>query len=1252
MSVTLTPEQSAAVENRGGQLLVSAAAGSGKTKVLVERLFRYVEQEHKNLDEFLIITYTKAAAAELRGKIAGELSKRVGENPGNEHLRRQMLRVYQADIKTVDSFCTGLLRENTHLLAREGDRHALTPDFRVLDEPEAALLRERVLRRTLEAFYENLSAGGALLADTMGAGRDDGALVSLALEVYEKLQSHAWPMQWLEQSRNVWKMLSSGVVSFDTTAYASELLKVVRRRGAYWETLLRESAAKTVADPKLKKGYGDKFLTAAAGMDALSRVGHWDDAAQLAELVTFPRVTTPKGRADDPLVLSLKRVWETCKDGLKALCKTIAVSGADAIEDLRTIAPAMIALLDLVSDFSEAYRAEKLRINAADFPDQEHLSLQLLLSEDGTPTETGRQISGRYTEILVDEYQDTNEVQNAIFRAVSKDQQNLFVVGDVKQSIYRFRLADPTIFLRKYGQFLPYEQAANGQERKILLSKNFRSRREILDATNFVFTNILSPEMGEMSYGAEEALHFGAEYYPPRDDCATEFHLISARRRSGDDDPEHPPVRRVTAEARFVAGRIRELLDNAFPVTDTDGGFRACRPEDIVILMRSPRSRTAAFFEALSERDIPCSFDESGGFFDTMEVSTAFALLQIVDNPRQDVPLIAVLRSPVFAFTADRLAEIRARHTKGDFYDALRAAAGLPDDEVPPPGADAPPSPKGGGQETASRVEDGSHAADSSLVAPLWGEMSPQGDRGGTQPLSGDADCVAFLDTLSELRRAAPDMGVYEFYCYLCGRLNLLGLFGAMDAGEERRENLLTFGRHAERFEQNGYRGLFAFVTQTRRLIDADRMPPGQSGTHSGVRLMSIHKSKGLEFPVVILADLDHAFSRQDFDAPVLVHPDLGLGPRYVDLRRRIRYPTLARIALEQRLRRENLAEEQRILYVAMTRPKEKLIMVDTVYGTEKKLQKLASVTGCPVRPESVADGKSFGDWLLLSLLTRPEASKLRDAAGVEPDSLWTGDDSPWDVFTHDAETFRDIPDTAQTVRDTASASVAFDADLLSWRYPYGVETALPAKLTATQLKGRPVDEEISENAAHKPALRPLSQPKFRWETHGLTPAERGTATHLLLQHLDFSGASASEQAAELVKQRLLTPEQADAVNFRAVDRFLSSPLADEIRAAHNIRREYRFTLLMDASAYDARARAGDSVLLQGVVDCCFETEYGLTVVDFKTDSVRDAERLAARVEAYRPQLRAYSDALQRVLEMPVIRRTLYFLDTGATVDV
>ena len=1305
MSVTLTEQQRAAVENRGGQLLVSAAAGSGKTKVLVDRLFRYVEEEKKNLDEFLVITYTKAAAAELRGKIAAELSERVAARPDDAHLRRQMLRVYQADIKTVDSFCAALLRENTHLLAREGDRHALTPDFRVLDEPEAALLRERVLRRTLESFYETLApvdenpdvdgnqragngpdadanqsadaspdadkkakinpdADGALLADAvMGDRRDDSALLSLTLEFYEKLQSHAWPSHWLDASRDAWKRLREPETSFDETEYASELLNVTRRSAAHWEKLLRDGARRVSDDAKLKKGYGEKFLIAAGGMEALSRVGRWDSAANVAELVTFPRLSTPKGRADEPLVVSLKQIWDTCKNGLKALQKRLRVSGAEAMEDLRSIAPAMLALLDLTADFSERYRLEKLRLNAADFPDQEHFALRLLVSPDGSPTETGKQIAARYAEILVDEYQDTNEVQNAIFKAVSKDGKNLFVVGDVKQSVYRFRLADPSIFLKKYAAFAPYEIAADGQERKILLSKNFRSRREILDAANFVFLSILSPEMGEMEYGPEETLHFGAEYYPPRSDCAVELHVIDARRRSADDDPEHPPVRRVTAEARFAARRIREFLDGGFPVTDADGNFRPCRPEDIVILMRSPRSRIAAFFEALSERDIPCSFDESGGFFDTMEVATAFALLQIADNPRQDVPLIAALRSPAFAFSADRLAEIRARHPKGDFYDALRAAAGLPDEnELPQDDAQASDEIPQIDVENVENLDkipqnDVKNVEYSDEIPPSENEIvenvgaSPETQAVNADAPSGDPDCVAFLDTLSELRRAALDMGVYEFYCYLCEKLNLLGVFGAMDGGQERRENLISLGRRAERFEQNGYRGLFSFVTQMRRLLEAGRVPQGQSGTHSGVRLMSVHKSKGLEFPIVLLADLDHAFSRQDFTAPVLVHPEIGLGPRYVDLRRRIQYPTLARLAVEERLRRENLAEEQRILYVAMTRPKEKLILINAVYGAGKKLQKLASATGCPVPPESVAAGGSFGDWILLSALTRPEASGLRELAGAEIETLWSGGDSPWEFFTHDAQEFQELPEAVRT--QSASASdVEFDPRLLSWTYPHEAETRLPAKLTATQLKGRPIDEEIAENAAHSPWFRPLSQPKFRWERYGLTPAERGTASHLLLQHLDFDGAGASEQAEKLVGRRLLTPEQYDAIDFPAIDRFLRSPLADEIRRGANVRREYRFTLLMDASAYDSRAASGDTVLLQGVVDCCFETPDGITVVDFKTDRIRNAEALAERAEAYKPQLLAYSEALRRVLGRPVTRRTLYFLDNGATVDV
>lgn len=858
------------------------------------------------------------------------------------------------------------------------------------------------------------------------------------------------------------------------------------------------------------------------------------------------------------------------------------------MEDLRLMAPAMEALLDLTADFGRAYRAEKLRLNGADFSDQEHLALALLVREDGAPTELGEQIAARYQEVLVDEYQDTNEVQNAIFRAVSKHGQNIFTVGDVKQSIYRFRLADPTIFLGKYDRFKSYEDAADGEERKILLSKNFRSRREILDAANFVFENILSVEMGEMAYGDDEALHFGAEYYPERQDCGTEFHLITARQKSAEN--EHP-VKKLTAEARFVARRIRRLLDEGYPVTDADGALCPCRPEDIVILMRSPGSRTAAFAEALAERDIPCSFEESGDFFHTMEVSVMLSLLELVDNPRQDVPLISVLRSPVFGFTPDRLAEMRGKHPSGDFYDAVTA--------------------------------------------------------------DGGEDCGAFLETLAGFRMAARDMSVHRLVWHIYNTLNLLGIFGAMDHGAERRENLIAFSRHAEKFESGGCRGLFAFVTQLRRLLDSDQAPATKSAAAvNGVRLMSIHKSKGLEFPIVILADLDHAFSRQDFDTPVLVHPSMGLGPRCIDLKRKIKYPTLARLAIEEKLRRENLSEEQRILYVAMTRPKEKLILVDSMYHAAGRLQKLAAVAACPVRPETVAAGKTFGDWLLLPLLCRPEAAPLRACADVEVETLYTGDTSPWQVFLHDSEDYRERPARSSLTAEETAEETAFDPAVLEFVYPYSRETGLPAKVTATQLKGRTLDEEIAEHAAHTPYIRPLSQPKFRQERRGLTPAERGTATHLVLQYLDFADRDVAGQVETLRDHDLLTAEQADAVDVRGLERFLASPLAEEIRQGSNVLREYRFTLLMDARDYDPAASERDSILLQGVVDCCFETDAGLTVVDFKTDHVRTAEEVAQRAEQYRPQLAAYSLALEKVLERPVVRRALYFLNAGETVEI
>ena len=1183
MSVQLTESQRAVVEDQGGGLLVSAAAGSGKTRVLVERLFRRVlGPEQADVDDFLIITYTRAAAAELRGRIAQELSGRMAERPGDRHLQRQLLLVYQADIKTIDAFCTALLRENVHLLDFGGER-GLTADFRVLDESEAMLLRRRVLPRVLEDFYAHLTPGRSALADAFGFGRDDRGLEELVLDLYGKIQSHAYPERWLAEQKELWQNLPSSV---GETVYGRELLRGLEQKARHWAGSLEEGLALMESDTSLAKSYGPAFRQGADMLAALAAAlgRSWDEAAALP--LRWPRLTAARKCGSPELKAKLQSQWSRCKKEMDAARMILDVSSAEAGEDLHRSAPAMEALLDLCADFSGAYRREKLRRNVTDFSDQEHYAVELLLGGGGKATELANVVSQRYREVMVDEYQDTNQVQNCIFSAISHGGRNLFTVGDVKQSIYRFRLADPTIFLEKYLAYPRAGEAEEGEPRKILLSQNFRSRRPVLEAANFVFRAIMSREMGEMDYGGEEQLNFGADYLPPRRDCSTEFHLLGVPLRQGEEGGFSRPM----AEARFVAARIRRLLDEGYPITDPDTNtLRPCRAEDVVVLMRSPGPRLRHYARAMAEQDIPCLTQENEDFFSTMEIAVAYALLQILDNPRQDVPLITVLRSPLFGFTPDRLAVIRGAHPAGDFYEALAA--------------------------------------------------------------SPEPDCAEFLARLGELRQRSKDLSVHRLVWRLYNELNVLGIFGAMAGGAERRENLIALYEYARSFEAAGYRGLFAFVSHLRLLLENGEQPASSSGSvSSGVQIMSVHRSKGLEFPVVILADLNKPFNRMDLQTPVLVHPKLGLGPMYIDLERRIRYPTAARQAVERRLSREMRAEEMRVLYVGMTRAREKLILVASMPSAGKKLADLTALSALPVPPETVDGAKSMAEWVLLPLLQRREAGELRSIAGMEEGIYALTEDEPWLVRYHDGLDYvrppcRWIPEERTPVREPD-----FDRAALDFVYPSQTACGIPTKLTATQLKGREKDQEIAENTVQPYVRRALAAPRFLSGDRPVTADQRGTATHLVMQYLPLDGDPA-DTLTDLTDRHLLTAEQAAAVDLPALRRFLSSPMAQSLRQAKRVEREYRFSLLVPAEDYYGEAVAGEQVLLQGVVDLYAETEEGLIVVDFKTDYVTE-DTLEEKVRYYRPQIGAYSAALERILDKPVIRRVLYFFRTGQAVEV
>ncbi len=1200
MAFSLTTEQQAAVNDRGGGVLVSAAAGSGKTRVLVERLLSRVTGEGLDIDRFLVITYTKAAAAELRSRVVEELSRRQAQNPADLRLRRQSTLVYKAQISTIHAFCAQFLRECGHLLDLE-------TDFRLCDEGEAGVLMLRALNDVMDRRYEALDEGSdfARLVDTMSAGRDDSRLMQIVLDIRGRVQAHPDPAAWLDAQERAFAL--EGVTEAGETPWGRLLLEDAGRQADYWIGRMAWALEQCGRDAGLDANYGG---TISATLDGLRtfRAGTaagWD-SARAALPIPFPAAGRKK-MADCPpeLARRVKNVRARCKARMEKLEEWFADGSGDLLADLREVHPAVRGLVALVKDFEAAYAAEKTRRRVLDFSDLEHLTVKLLVGEDGGPTELARQWAGRYDEIMVDEYQDTNEVQNAIFSALSRAGRNLFLVGDVKQSIYRFRLADPTIFLDKYRAFRPYTEAAEDEERRIILSRNFRSRPQVLEGANFLFRNIMSTEFGEMDYTADEALYPGAQF--PEDGAdpacrAVELDALDCSEAAdgpdgagGTDGPGK--TARDLLEARFVARRVRELLDGGFPVSDGEG-TRPARPSDVVLLLRSPGTVLHHYARALGEQDIPWEAEGGGDFFASTEVSVALSLLQIVDNPRQDVALISVLRSPVYGFSADRLAQIRAGSPDTDFYAALEA--------------------------------------------------------------DGGTDCRAFLAELAELRFGAGEQDSSRLLWRLYDRTNLLGVFGAMDEGETRQSNLLTLAELARRFEGAGHKGLFGFLSYLSRLRENGAklaLPaPGRAG--DGVRIMSIHRSKGLEFPVVFLCGLARRFNREDMSRPILFHPKLGVGPKRLDLERGVEYPTLARTAVARQLEREMMAEELRLLYVAMTRAREKLILCCALTGGGRDLEKLAGDAGCPVDPQVLLGCQSVGQWVLLPALVRPEAEALRAAAGTALETSPADAGPAWDIRFVDAAPFRKAPEERRE-QEAAPLERLEDVEELArrlgWRYPGAGDVAIPSKLTATQLKGRNLDEEAAEQAPRPPRPRTFQRPRFAAEEFGLTAAQRGTALHLVMQYIDFARTDTVEQVrreiARLVEGEYLTPQQGEAVRPEKIAAFFASPLGREVTASPTLQREFKFSLLAAAWDYYPEAGAGEQVLLQGVVDCCFETLEGITVVDFKTDRVTETT-VAERARAYRPQLEAYSRALAELTGRPVVRRVLWFFALDRAVEV
>ncbi len=1169
MAERLTPQQEAAVKNRGGKLLVSAAAGSGKTKVLVDRLMSYLLDpvDPADLDEFLIITYTKAAAAELRGKIAAKLSERMAEFPENRHLQRQMQRLYLTKISTVHSFCGDILREYAYLVD-------LPADFRVADENECRQLRDGAMKKLLDAAYRNSTdADFRAFVDSQGLGRNDALVAEILLKVYDGSRCHLKPGQWLQQC--IENADTDGLTDASETVWGNYLIDDLREYlNLQIKSLLycAEAADRAGDMPKPAALLRDTV----AQLQRLAEYTTWDEIF-LNRQIQFGTLTFSKKIADPELAETVKEVRNACKEGVQKRLKAFNDPSAVVLEDLAFSASAVRGMVSLVNGFDAEYQRAKKARRILDFADLEHRMLDLLTGKSRSgATAAAAEIGRRFREIMVDEYQDSHAVQDAIFGALTEKRRNCFMVGDVKQSIYQFRLADPSIFLTKYNSYADADEAQGNEGRKVMLSANFRSGGAVLAGVNDVFEVCMSPAVGGLHYGEEEALHEGVPH-TPLGEPEVELWTIPVQESAYEE------------EVAFVAKRIQELTDGSHFIRKGDE-LRTIGVDDIAILLRSPGSMGSYFKNALAACGIRCISGGGNDLLQTREVSDLHAILQVISNPRQDIPLIAALTSPAFSISADDLAVIRSGSRNGTVYDAL---------------------------------------------------------------LKSDMPKVhLFLEHLACWRREARLRSLAQLLESVFRLTHMDSVYAAMENGDMRKRNLQLFYEIAVGFEATGRRDLEQFLEHLEAMKDKGLIDSGEQSSAGAVTLMSIHKSKGLEFPVVFVCGLSRSFNRDALRAQVLFDKSLGLGLTAVDEKNRVRYPTVAKRAISSKIVSDSVSEELRVLYVALTRARDRLIMTYASKSLQKDVSELAMRMDADATELLTRDVSCMGDWVLLAALRRTEAGELF-ALGAKPAHTTPGR-YPWLIRVCEV-----TPSTAYAPESEKQAKVLpseITDELqkrLSFRYAHSAATSAPSKQTATQRKGRIKDTEVSENA-QKPPMDPQNWRSPSFISAKTNPADFGNAMHAVMQYLRYECCvgemSIREEVDRLVQENYITYQQGQIVDCARIAAFFSTQIGKKLRTHPDVVREFKFSVLDDGENFSDELR-GEKILLQGVVDCAMIDDEGITVIDFKTDYVTDAT-LADKLEQYRPQVKAYADAMQRIYQKPIKEALLYFFRVDQFVTV
>ena len=1241
MGVQWTEEQKKVIDLRDRSILVSAAAGSGKTAVLVERILsKLTDPVHPvSIDRMLIMTFTRAAAGEMKERIRAAVEDALIRDPENAHLQKQLTLIHMAQITTIDGFCAWVLRNYFYLID-------LDPGYRVADEGELELLRQDTVRAVLDEFHEEKDPDFLNMLDCFCQGRSDDNLTAEVLKIYDKAMSSPEPEEWLFWCLDGYK--AETIEEMNALPWMEELWKTVSAGLADARHILERAHAICLlpGGPYL---YGEGIDSCLLFIDELNDIADsrdFDGFRECASQTKFPALSRKKMQDIDD---GLKEKVQDLRKEAKAIVDDMVKGyfGSSAEENLillKAVRSPVETLIKVVRRFMERFSEVKRSENVLDFTDMEHMTLKILSGgENGEfGSAAARELSERFDEVMIDEYQDSNLVQEKIANYVSGwagGRHNTFMVGDVKQSIYRFRLARPGIFMEKYHRF----SRTDGDEVRIDLHKNFRSRKEVLDSVNYLFRQIMGSDLGGIAYGEDEALYPGAVFPEGQSDDFTRTELLMVKKDDPlleDDETAERTEREL--EAMMVAGKIQQMVGREVVYDKETGGYRPLRYGDIVILLRSFSGWAEPFMDVLTSRGIPAYAASRSGYFSAKEVVTMLNYLRICDNPRQDIPLAGVLLSPIVSCTDEELAYLRSTYKGNLLLDSVQAfldAAGKDDDL------------RDDKKELFEKLE-------------------------------------LFMGQLNVFRGRSAYTPVHQLIREILRDTGYGMIIKAMPDGEQRSANLSMLSEKAMDYEKTNYHGLFHFIRYIENLhkYEVDYGEVNLSGAGDGaVQLMTIHKSKGLEFPVVFVSGLGKRFNMTDANAQILVDSDMGIACDAVFPERGIRVPFLKKRLTRGHVVSENIGEELRVLYVALTRAKEKLIMTGSASDYPRLMKKLEDSAGrkeelLPYQTRSKA--KSYLDFILPAVSGHRCMDELFREEGVFTDSIPLLHDDRADFAVRIVDAGELVTEEAQSlVKDLTApaffyredASSAADPDLrreiegrFSYEYPFSSLSSIPEKVTVSELKKRSYheDEELESILRPEEPVIPLV-PRFMREDEeseesaSLYGSERGTAYHRLMECLDYSRTSSDEdlrqQLAELEDQKKMSSSQAGCIQISDIRTFLDSELGRRMAdgyAAGTLHREQPFMIAKTASEIDSSWDAGTDVLVQGIIDAYFREGDEIILVDYKTDHVSRRGGEQKLLSLYRTQMEEYAEALERLTGKKVKEKLIWSFALGKTVQV